>query len=760
LAALVLLVLGFLGGAAIDMATPGVQLNFISKRGGDQFRGGAYFGLAPFGLSKSPSAEMTTSGWVYPKTNSLWDLEGHLGGPILKDRIWFFSSLAARGESRRSEADLDHANSTWSGVAKFDYEFGLPKGDLSGSVTLLLDRNRQNGVSYLAPGQQDADSLWQRRRPGFALSGTALYEFNNLTGQLRLNTSRAKDELVPGGAEINSATNHSEGNEWLTFLPQGNMTGSAIDYSGQRQSSDFALDGNYFLEGVLGGDHEIRFGVDYFTANTTTQSLFPNQRASYIDVDDPTRSYIRLDPDSIFDTGFRRTAFYLQDTVTFGKLTASLGIRFDKESAHVNSVRLPAFTWYEPGSPHHGAPLFPNAFPELTIKDFDLPSGWSLLSPRLGVTYDFAGDGRTVLRGSFGRYLADGTRKSSFNYFPARSGYVRWNDANGDKLPQFAEIGSDLFAVPYQYGQECPTTGLAPSGYDKDYSAPRLDELTVGLERELLADLSASLTAYYKRKSNLAFDIGSDGRLQPVRTGILADGSLETKANWKQTGTIEVGGEPVMVYERLQLPVGWYYHNLEQAYDRYLGLQLMLNKRLAKGWQGYFAFTWQDWKRYRFEDETLDMNNFYFFNKGVVAPVANGLGSSHFVNSNWQLQAAGLYQLPWGLNLTGFFSARQGNPAPLRRQALLNQGPVYFYRQADNRLGDERLPAFWMLNLGLEKTLKISETVDATVCLDWYNATNNQIALQYADVAATGSEPSPILWSNAGLFQFGVRVNF
>ncbi len=594
-----------MGGAAIDMPSPGVQLNMVSKRGGDQFRGGAFFGLAPFGFSKSPSAEMETSGLVYPKTNSLWELEVHYGGPIVKDKIWFFASGGGRGESQRSEADLDHGRNTWGGFAKFDYEFGLAKGDISGNVTLILDRSQQAGVSYLSPAQQDADSLWARKRPGFALQGTSLFELGDLSGQLRLTISKAKDSLVPAGSEINSATNHSEGSEWTYFPLQDTMSGSAVDYSGGRGAIDLGLDGNYFLEGVLGGDHEIRFGVDYFTANTTTQTLSPNQRVSYVYPDNPQNNYLRLDPDSLFDAGFRRISFYLQDTVTFGKLTASVGIRYDKESASLNEVRLPAYTWYEPGTPYHGQPIFPDAFPESTIHDFDLPGGWSLLSPRLGATYDFSGDGRTVLRASLGRYLADGTNKTPFNYFPSRSGYVHWNDLNGDQLPQFAEIGTELFAMPYMYGHECPVTGMLPTYYSEDYSAPRLDELTLGLERALLDDVALSFTGFYKRKHNLAFDVGSDGRLHPVRTGVLADGSLETKANWEQTRTIEVGGEPVMVYERKELPSGWYYHNLDKAYDRYLGLQLMLNKKLSNRWQGTLSFTWQDWKRYRFEEETL-----------------------------------------------------------------------------------------------------------------------------------------------------------
>jgi hypothetical protein len=120
-----------------------------------------------------------------------------------------------------------------------------------------------------------------------------------------------------------------------------------------------------------------------------------------------------------------------------------------------------------------------------------------------------------------------------------------------------------------------------------------------------------------------------------------------------------------------------------------------------------------------------------------------------------------MYQLPWGLNLTTFFQAREGNPQPLRRRTRQSQGTVYLYRTG-YKAGDERLPTFWMLSLGLEKPIRISETVTATLVIDWYNATNNQIELKHnlAIGADAPDEIQPVMWSNAGLFQFGVRVNF
>jgi hypothetical protein len=91
----------------------------------------------------------------------------------------------------------------------------------------------------------------------------------------------------------------------------------------------------------------------------------------------------------------------------------------------------------------------------------------------------------------------------------------------------------------------------------------------------------------------------------------------------------------------------------------------------------------------------------------------------------------------------------------------LPQGAVYLYR-AGKKAGDERLPAFWMLNLGLEKILRISDSVRATLVVDWYNVSNNQIPLKH-NLAVGGDntgKPQPTMWSNPGVFQFGIRLVF
>lgn len=197
----------------------------------------------------------------------------------------------------------------------------------------------------------------------------------------------------------------------------------------------------------------------------------------------------------------------------------------------------------------------------------------------------------------------------------------------------------------------------------------------------------------------------------------------------------------------------------EQTYQE---LQSIFSKKLAGGWMLDASFTYSDWKRHRQDDEYPDMSNFDFFNSGPMAEPTTGSGLSDiFVNSRWMVKLTGMYQLPWGINVTTFFQAREGNPHSERNHHLTT-GTNYIYRPG-SKVGDQRLPTFWMLNLGLEKTLKITDTVTTTLAIDWYNATNNQIELKHnlsVDGEINTDEPQPVMWTNAGLFQFGVRVNF
>ena len=126
---------------------------------------------------------------------------------------------------------------------------------------------------------------------------------------------------------------------------------------------------------------------------------------------------------------------------------------------------------------------------------------------------------------------------------------------------------------------------------------------------------------------------------------------------------------------------------------------------------------------------------------------------------------SGLMQLPLGLTFTGVFQAREGYVIAYRDYTWVwDSNPhwqrVYHSRNSTNKLGYDRLPVFWMLNLGLEKSFKISDNSIATIFVNGYNVTNNSSTLLVVDDLGAENVGQPLKVLNPGIFQFGFRLNF
>jgi hypothetical protein len=750
-----------LGANDITAQTGGIQLNFVTKRAGNKITGDfhLYVEDKAWEMTQTPTDYMVQRDWVVPGINRLYQYGVSLGGPIVKDKVWWFGSWAIQDIHKRTEPGTEDATWLTSGYGKLNFQVGNTSGDFH----ISYDNKQKWGRTSWGAAQQNDGSLWDQSGPGYLFYGGLSHVMGNLMLNIKAVYTDGGFTLDPRGADINPATGHNEGADTI-ILDQSYAYDSMLHYTTNRNSIDASFDGNYFLEGALGGDHEIRFGVDYFTADTTSMTLFANQRYCYVYTGYEQYNWFFAIPDFKTDVNFQRISAYIQDTITWGKLTASFGVRYDKETGGINPLTQPAFTWYEPGSPHNGEVLWPDWNTAINIQDPYKPDvAWSLISPRISFTYDITGDGKNVVKLSAAQYMGQSGNTIGGSLAPFRLAGVNWNDANKDNIPQYTELGSVWYNAPF-FSQN-PTTNLNNVTWDPDYNTPLLTELVLKFEKAVTDDLAFELSGFYKKRTKLSVDYANSGRFGNTTKRMLdLNGTVEDKSNWEYAGDVMVGGTMVPTYERIDNGIGNFYYNKEKAYDTYLGLQFVINKKLANKWMANLSFTYQDWKRHRFADEELDLNNFDFFNGGQMAESTSGSGLTDiFVNSKWMVKLTGMYQLPYGINLTTFFQARQGNPQPLRSSVSLNQGSVWLFMGEGNKLGDQRLPTFWMLNLGLEKTFKVADTVTATLAIDWYNATNNQIELKqnlYVGATIDPGEPQPTMWTNAGLFQFGVRVNF
>ena len=179
--------------------------------------------------------------------------------------------------------------------------------------------------------------------------------------------------------------------------------------------------------------------------------------------------------------------------------------------------------------------------------------------------------------------------------------------------------------------------------------------------------------------------------------------------------------------------MGTYFTNYKKDYNRYLALQLALTKKFSAKWMADVSFIIQDWKQFRFEEETFNMTNFDYWNGAPYAPRSVRESGSVYVNSRWQFKLSGLYQLPWNLSLSAALSAQEGYVLGNYAQSAkkIKGGSYFSIYEPDKQFGDDRLPAFFTLNLGLERkfVLGTDGRTSATIFVDAYNLTNNDAIL-------------------------------
>jgi hypothetical protein len=736
------------GATDITAQTGGVQLNFVTKKAGNRNAGDfhLYVSDKAWEMTKALTPYQAANHYVTPGINRLYQYGINFGGPIVKDKWFWIGSWAIQDVHGRTLTGDEDATLMLGAYLKTNFQLGNTTGELH----MTYDNKQKWGRTVLSSAQQNNGSLLDQTGPGWVFYGALQQIFGNLMLELKGAYTDGGFILDPRGANINPADGHNEGKDWQYIYSPRKYLDSLYHYITNRNMIDVALNGNYFAEGVIGADHEIRFGFDYNNADTTTQSLYPNQRVcfTYLEAYPSAYQTVWLLPDWYFDVNFTRMSAYVSDTATWGKLTVNLGVRYDKEQGKTNGITMPAFTWYEPGSPYNGTAMYTSELGQFTVPAGVKAAAYKVISPRLSFTYDITGDGKNVVKLSLARYGGQSGNNLIYNIYPHREIDVYWYD-NGDFIPQYDELGGIAWRntnlVDY-------STGLENVRYSSDFNSPLLDELTLSYEKQLGEDLAIGLTGFYKKQHNLS-----------ASKGIMADGSIETKDNWYFWKQITTGSVKSDVYARHEEPVGTYYYNWTKAYNRYLAGQLTLTKKLSNKWMADMSFVYLDWTQKRYAEETLNMTNFDYFNDCVVAPETSGSGlSGIYINARWQFKLSGLYQLPWGVNITGMFQAREGYVIPYYASASSTPGGVgtQSVYESNKKFGDDRLPTFWILNLGLEKTFKISDTTSATLFVDGYNITNNQITLKVNNSLTSASKDQALMVTNAGNFQFGIRVNF
>ena len=151
------------GNNDIKAQTGGVQLNFITKRGGNAFSGTFYLDAAKEGWqSKNIPADLEARGYKGAGIRKIYLYGANFGGPIVKDKAWFYGSYGIQDLGTKTLAGTK--DDTWleSGYLRFDFQ-------LASSTRLNLfyeyDNKQKWGRTAWGATMQAPETVWNQKGP-------------------------------------------------------------------------------------------------------------------------------------------------------------------------------------------------------------------------------------------------------------------------------------------------------------------------------------------------------------------------------------------------------------------------------------------------------------------------------------------------------------------------------------------------------------------------------------------------------------------
>ncbi len=728
------------GYAAEYGGSMGGVISVITKSGGNEFHGDLTVYYAPMALNGNPRKVLMLDPKdvhkamydTEQKKDSGYSLEPGIsvGGYIIKDRLWFFTSFIPEFANYDREGRFNDAPEHDGEV--FNQKTRRLKGSakitaaitnnlrlsLSGSVNHVKREgslpSRLGTTSYSSTTNYDK---WAYTWPGITLAGSLDYSIGNNAflnvsgGYYRTNGFYSGSEPPPttrilfqnSNSHLDIPDNLKE-DAWYQ-----NISWDQLNSNIKNISKRISLKGDFTYYFNAGGEHVAKAGLSWSQVSLDKHSgVAANYWRFYWKNGDLYDSYNVPGGDTVpVDYGYVRSyiyaekgkldtnrwAFYLQDSWTIGsKLTLNYGIRFEKEDM----------------------PSFDKSHPEAAFK-FDF---FDKIAPRIGFAYDINGDGKNKLFGSFGLYYDVMKLAMAVGSFGGAQYYTAWYNIKDPDWTKYLNESSVIWTgsdAPILGGELMSLQNHRQPSFDlvqpnmKPYSKM---ELSLGYQRMLKEDLSLTVRFLHNRILNAIEDIG-------VRIG--AD-EFYFIGN---PGSDWINGKYA---ESDYIPDG---RKCPDPKREYYSLQFTLDKKFSNNWLGGVSLTlsrlWGNFSGLASTDEAgrQDPNVARYFDAWFAhydsqLKEATGLLPT---DRPLDLKVYGAYTFDFGLTIGVNAYGKMGTP--VSRSVSVNHQDGFY---PDGRHTDGRTPFLWQIDLYAEYALQIGDKMHLNLNVNVTNLTNNDIA--------------------------------
>jgi hypothetical protein len=699
--------------AEYGQSTGGI-VNAITKSGGDEFHGDVFFYFTPNGFvantkdSAIPSAGSINDGY------SENDFGVDVGGPIVKEKLWFFAAFNPQfrsnnylGQSFRQPFDQDILTPfyafklTWQAqqnhrlTASTFGDHTILEGSLPGATGFSTD------LSYLQIRRESGGPKYSFKYDGtFAdrliINATLGFHFQRFNVE-PLDPARNLLPLHFDAQAVDPVTGRFATNLIYPGSGPGNLT------SQRRNRWEYGIDATYLANTGDFGQHALKGGYEFqenryhvYTFRSGTATLynrFFNDNAG--DINNPQLRF----RDSRFDIYELRAdtftdihSFFIQDTWKIGSnLTLNLGLRWEmpivKPDADVQAAL------YDDDPNFSGRDYY-----------FKFTKFIENAAPRLGFAWDFTGKGKGKLYGNYARFFESAIPLD----LNARAASGEIYDLN-------------YFTGPDATGAQYADVPLAahPTAVDPDLKAQYVDEASGGIEYEIAENFALGARFVWRNLGRAIEDGSFD---QGSSYFIMNPGESTPGGTTPFEGSIDyftgLGLDTLTHIDGAYLPY-------PTAIRRYRAVEITATKRYSNNYTFLASYTWSKLNGnyeglFRNDNGQLDPNITSLFDLPEL--LYNTFGRLPNDRPH-QFKFDGAYDFDWGLNVGLSFRAQSGTPIN-----FLGPHPIYGNGEAflAPRGTAGRTPVITNTDLHFSYKHDFTDRYKGMIIFDLFNVMNQQ----------------------------------